>query len=119
VFELPGNNLSINIRWHLYQIHFTYELITVLKIIHFSPGLGLGTIHFTKPELMIDLGAFGNKEISSKSSSHFAYSAAVNVRVHISGRFSLLLSPGIMFFETQENKYTNYYVEGGISIAIM
>jgi len=116
--EVPGNSISMKTRWHLYQFHLRYEVIRILKIIHISPGIGLGVIRFTTPTLMINLGALGNTTIPSRSSSHFAYSASVNLRIHLVDRISLLLVPGILFFENPDNKFTNYYVDGGISIAI-
>jgi hypothetical protein len=87
-------------------------------VFEISPTLGIGGIHFRTPSSSIDLGALGSREISSRSSTHFAYSASLNLRIHLIDRFSLMVNPGVLYFKNSENFFNNYFIDGGLSIEI-
>jgi hypothetical protein len=116
--NIPGNTSIQNIRWHLIQIQLAYQLINFLNVIELSPAVGVGGIYFKTPSLLIDLSALGSSEIPSRSSTHFAYSASLNLGIHLIDRISLIVVPGVLYFKNSEQYFSNYFIDGGFKIAI-
>jgi hypothetical protein len=117
-FEIPGNNMLVNSQWHMIHAELIYDLLNINNFIFVSPSLGIGAIYFRSDPMIARLGALGTKAIPAQSSYHLSYSAGMNLRMYLFGSISLFVCPGAHFFNNSEGRFVNYYLDGGLSIAI-
>jgi len=116
--DTPGDPLILSQHAHLLQAVFTHQGMSFWRFIRLSPMIAAGIIYFSTPSRIISLGGFGQKELPSRSSLHYALTPAGQLHIRLSGGFSIMLSSGVLIYKDAQQLSTEYFADGGISYAI-